>query len=113
MTNFLATLMAFITITVSLISGGELADEMKNKGDISGFAQTVNVQKELPDLYADENGDFTVLQFSDTHFTTGATLSDIRVLQKMENLTKSIKKIEALSKNAFPPICFYKHNRRK
>lgn len=88
MTNFLATLMAFITITVSLISGGELADEMKNKGDISGFAQTVNVQKELPDLYADENGDFTVLQFSDTHFTTGATLSDIRVLQKMENLTK-------------------------
>ena len=88
MTNFLATLMAFITITVSLISGGELADEMKNKGDISGFARTVNVQTELPDLYADENGDFTVLQFSDTHFTTGVTLSEIRVLQKMEKLTK-------------------------
>ena len=88
MTNFLATLMAFITVAVSLISGGELADEMKNKGDISGFAQTVNVQKELPDLYADENGDFTVLQFSDTHFTTGATFSDMRVLGKMETLIK-------------------------
>lgn len=88
MTNFLATLMAFITVAVSLISGGELADEMKNKGDISGFAQTVNVQKELPDLYADENGDFTVLQFSDTHFTTGVTFSDMRVLGKMETLIK-------------------------
>lgn len=88
MTNFLATLMAFITVAVSLISGGELADEMKNKGDILGFAQTVNVQKELPDLYADENGDFTVLQFSDTHFTTGATFSDMRVLGKMETLIK-------------------------
>ena len=88
MTNFLATLMAFITVAVSLISGGELADEMKNKGDISGFAQTVNVQKELPDLYTDENGDFTVLQFSDTHFTTGVTFSDMRVLGKMETLTK-------------------------
>ncbi len=88
MTNFLATLMAFITITVSLLSGGELSEEMKQKGDISGFAQTVNVQKELPDLPADENGDFTVLQFSDTHFTTGVTFSDMSTLQKMESLTK-------------------------
>ena len=68
MTNFLATLMAFITVAVSMLSGGPLAEEMQTKGDISGFAQTVNVQKELPDLYADEDGDFTVLQFSDTHF---------------------------------------------
>lgn len=88
MTSFLATLMAFITITVSLLSGGELSEEMKRKGDISGFAQTVNVQKELPDLQSDENGDFTVLQFSDTHFTTGVTFSDMSTLQKMESLTK-------------------------
>ena len=88
MTNFLATLMAFITLTVSLMSGGPLAEEMQTKGDISGFAQTVNVQKELPDLYADEDGDFTVLQFSDTHFTTGVTLSDMLQLNKMESLTE-------------------------
>ena len=88
MANFLATLMAFITIAMSLISGGELADEIKNKGDISGFAQTVNVQKVLPDLYADENGDFTVLQFSDTHFTTGVTFSDMQILNKMKNQTE-------------------------
>lgn len=88
MTNFLATLIAFITMVVSLQSGGALAEEMKNKGDISGFAQTVNVQKELPDLSANENGDFTVLQFSDTHFTTGVTFSDMLTLNKMEKLTE-------------------------
>ncbi len=91
MTNFLATLIAFVTIAVSLLSGGELSDEISNKGDISGFAQTVIAQKELPDLYADEDGDFTVLQFSDTHFTTGVSLSDMLVLQKMENITKKYK----------------------
>ncbi len=88
MTNFLATLIAFITMIVSLQSGGALAEEMKNKGDISDFAQSVTVQKELPDLSADENGDFTVLQFSDTHFTTGVTFSDMLTLNKMEKLTE-------------------------
>lgn len=87
MTNFFATLMTFITITVSLLSGGPLAEEMKTKGDISGYAQTVDAQKSLPDLYADEDGDFTVLQFSDTHFTTGVTFSDMQQLNKMETLT--------------------------
>lgn len=88
MTNFLATLIAFITMIISIQSGGDLAEEMKNKGDISGFAQTVTAQKELPDLPADENGDFSVLQFSDTHFTTGATFSDMLTLNKIENLTE-------------------------
>ncbi len=87
MTNFLATLIAFITMIVSLQSGGALAEEMKTKGDISGFAQTVTVQKELPFLPADENGDFTVLQFSDTHFTTAISFSDMLTLNKMEKLT--------------------------
>ena len=31
MTTFLATLMAFITVTVSLLSGGPLAEEMKTE----------------------------------------------------------------------------------
>lgn len=88
MTNFLSVLIAFITVAVSLFSDGELAEEMKQKGDISGYAETVNVQKALPDLYADEDGDFTVLQFSDTHFTTGVTFSDMQVLNKMETLTQ-------------------------
>lgn len=88
MTNFISTLIAFITLIVSVYSGGPLAQELKNKGDITGFAQTVNVQKALPDLYADENGDFTVLQFSDTHLTTGITFSDLRLLDKMEKLTE-------------------------
>ncbi len=88
MTNFLATLIAFITMIVSLQSGGALAEEMKTKGDISGFAQTVSAQKELPSLSADENGDFTVLQFSDTHFTTGISFSDMLTLNKIGKLTE-------------------------
>lgn len=88
MTNFIFTIIAFITAVSTLLSGGALADELKNKGDISGFAETVNVQKALPDLYTDENGNFTVLQFTDTHFTTGISFSDISTLQKMEKLTK-------------------------
>lgn len=88
MTNFICTLIAFITALMGVLGGGSLADEMKTKGDISGFAETVIIQKELPNLYADENGDFTVLQFTDTHMTTGISLSDINVLKKMEKLTK-------------------------
>lgn len=56
-----------------------------NKGDITGYAETVNAEKKLPTLSTDENGDFTVLQFSDTHFTTGLSYSDISVLTTMEN----------------------------
>lgn len=88
MTNFICTLIAFITAVSAVFSGGALADEMANKGDISGFAETVNVEKALPDLFADENGDFTVLQFTDTHFTTGISFSDINTLRKMEKLTE-------------------------
>lgn len=88
MLSFFRTLIAFITALISVLSGGALADEMAMKGDISGFAETVAVQKELPSLYTDEEGDFTVLQFSDTHFTTGITFSDLSVLQKIEDLTE-------------------------
>lgn len=88
MLNFIRTLIAFITAISTLLSSGALVNEMKNKGDITGFAQTVNVQKELPDLYADEKGDFTVLQITDTHFTTGISFSDISTLKKMERLTE-------------------------
>lgn len=88
MLSFFRTLIAFITAFISVFSGGALADEMAMKGDISGFAETVSVQKELPSLYTDEEGDFTVLQFSDTHFTTGITFADLSVLQKIGELTE-------------------------
>lgn len=88
MTNFICTFIAFLTALMSVLGGGPLSEEMKNKGDISGYAETVNVQKDLPLLYADQNGDFTVLQFTDTHMTTGITFSDINQLQKIEDMTK-------------------------
>ena len=43
---------------------------------------------ELPDFYADDNGDFTVLQFTDTHFTTMTSLSDLFLLEKMKAQTE-------------------------
>lgn len=88
MTNFFLSIIAVITALCSLVSNPDLKAELKNKGDISGYAETVNVQKELPDLNADEKGDFTVLQFSDTHFTTGISLGDASLLVKMKTQTE-------------------------
>ncbi len=88
MSNFFTVLIAFITALTTVISGGELAEELKNKGSILGLSETMAVQKELPDLYADENGDFTVLQISDTHFTTGITFCDISLMNKVKTLTE-------------------------
>ena len=86
-TLFLA-IVYVITALCSLNSSPELKAEFKNKGDISGYAETVTYSEELPDLYADENGDFTVLQFSDTHFTTGISLKDAKLLVEMKTLTE-------------------------
>ena len=86
-TLFLAIIYV-ITALCSLNSSPELKAEFKNKGDISGYAETVTYSEELPDLYADENGDFTVLQFSDTHFTTGISLKDAKLLVEMKTLTE-------------------------
>ena len=86
MKSFFTVLIAFITALTTVMSGGELADELNAKGTILGYSQTHTVQKELPDLYADENGDFTILQVSDTHFTTGITFCDLNLMNKIKKL---------------------------
>lgn len=88
MKNFFLTIIAVITAISSLLSSPEAMAELRNKGDISGFAESVSAVKELPQLHADENGDFTVLQFSDTHFTTGRSFSDVSLLVKMKSQTE-------------------------
>ncbi len=87
MKRFFTALIAFFTALSAVMSGGELKQELDNKGTILGYSETHTVQKELPDLYANENGDFTVLQVSDTHFTTGITFCDISLMNKIKNLT--------------------------
>ena len=74
----------FVAIFNFFTTDGALC-QIVNKGDITGYAETVSAEKELPTLSTDENGDFTVLQFSDTHFTTGLSYSDISLLTTMEN----------------------------
>lgn len=88
MGSFFTTFIAVITAIITFFSAGGIKQLVK-KGDISGYADIVAAQKDLADLHTDENGDFTVLQFSDTHFTTGLSWTDISVLNKMEEQVKT------------------------
>ncbi|MBP3937825.1 MAG: metallophosphoesterase [Clostridia bacterium] len=77
---FLATLTAIFNFFFTDGSVRQLID----KGDITGYSETVNADKEMPVFSTDENGDFTILQFTDTHFTTGLSYNDISVMQTMK-----------------------------
>ncbi len=77
---FLATLTAIFNFFTTYGSISQLA----NKGDITGYSETVAAEKEMPVLSTDENGDFTILQFTDTHFTTGLSYNDISVMETMK-----------------------------
>ncbi len=87
---FSALLAALIAIFNFFTTDGSLT-QLVNKGDISGYAQTVNAEKELPALSTDENGDFTVLQISDTHFTTGLSYNDVAVMNNIEAQIAELK----------------------
>ena len=88
MKTFLSAVLAFITVISGFFTSAESVNELKRKGDISGYAQTASCEKELVDLKADENGNFTVLQFTDTHFTTGISFADVLTLTKMKDQTE-------------------------
>ena len=87
MKSLILAIVAVFTAICSLNSSPDLKAEFERKGDISGYAETVVYSEELPKFYADENGDFTVLQFTDTHFTTMMSLNDRFLLQKMKDQT--------------------------
>ncbi len=91
MKAFFSAIFALITLVISLTSNAQLKAEFQAKGDITGFSETVNVQKELKDFELDDDGDFTVLQFSDTHFKSFLNYSDQFLLAKMEQQVKSLK----------------------
>lgn len=86
MKSFFCILFSVISAIFGFFTTDGSFTQLKNKGDISGYSETVDTQKQLPALKTDENGDFTVLQISDTHFTTGLSWNDIKVLKIMENL---------------------------
>lgn len=91
MKSFISALIAFFTVFTGFFTSAENVAELKNKGDISGYSVTHETEKELVSLDTDENGDFTVLQFTDTHFTTGISFADTLVLTKMKNQIKEYK----------------------
>lgn len=88
MKTLILAIVAVFTALCSLNTDSALKAEFQQKGDISGYAETVTFDRELPDFYADKNGDFTVLQFTDTHFTTMTSLNDRFLLQKMKSQTE-------------------------
>ena len=90
MKTLILAIVAVFTAISTFNSSPVLKEELARKGDISGYSATVTADKELPDFYADENGDFTVLQFSDTHFTTMTSLNDLFLLQKMKAQTEKL-----------------------
>ncbi|MCH5192093.1 MAG: metallophosphoesterase [Oscillospiraceae bacterium] len=61
------------------------------KGDITGFAaENSIIGREVPLFTVDENGDFTVLQFSDTHLISGSTSKDTKTLESIKSQIESI-----------------------
>ena len=88
MKTLILAIVAVFTALCSLNTDSALKAEFQQKGDISGYAETVTFDRELPDFYTDKNGDFTVLQFTDTHFTTMTSLNDRFLLQKMKSQTE-------------------------
>ncbi len=88
MKAFFAALMAVFTLLMGLISDTQLRQEFCDKGDISGYADRVEAKKELPDFYTDKDGNFTVLQFADTHFKSFLNVTDLLTLDKMKEKTE-------------------------
>ncbi len=84
MKAFFAAILAFFTVFSTVLNDGELRQEFTDKGDISGYADTVEVKKVLPDFYVDNDGEFTVLQISDTHMTSCFNLSDLMIIENIK-----------------------------
>lgn len=61
-------------------------------GDITGYAQNNSIiDRAVPSFTVDENGDFTVLQFSDTHLISGNTKKDIKTLDAVKAQINAVK----------------------
>lgn len=84
MKAFFSVLLATLTAIFNFFTTDGSFRQLINKGDITGYSETVTADKEMPVLQTDENGDFTILQFSDTHFTTGLSYADVSLLDTME-----------------------------
>ena len=63
----------------------------KDSGDISGISSAGDViNRAVPDFSVRENGDFVVLQFTDTHLLSGSTDKDIKTLDNMKAQATSL-----------------------
>lgn len=73
----LACLMLLSVLSLSACQNGSGAEH----GDISGYASSHSIlNREIPTFTAAQNGDFAVLQFSDTHLICGTSKKDTKTL---------------------------------
>ncbi len=78
---------SIISVLLMLILILSSCSSPDSSGDITGYAQNVSIiGRGIPSFYVDSNGDFTVLQFSDTHFICGDTKKDTKTLSAMREM---------------------------
>ncbi|MCL2300166.1 MAG: metallophosphoesterase [Firmicutes bacterium] len=82
-------LIVSLVLTLALLLGGAFLYAKSvgffHRGDITGYAAEHPYNgREIPSMHLRDNGTFVILKFTDTHFTTGKSLRDAKILRGME-----------------------------
>lgn len=86
MKKFTSVLLVILMIALLFSSCGKPSPD----GDISGYSQNVSiVKREVPSFTVD--GDFHVLQISDTHIINGTTKNDQKTLENVRDRIENLK----------------------
>lgn len=84
--SVISVLLMFIILLSSCVGSPD------SSGDISGFSNNASVVgRAVPSLTVDGDGDFTILQFSDTHLINGITKKDVKTLDAVKSRIDAIK----------------------
>lgn len=74
-----------LLMLISIFTFSACGKSDNSKGDITGYAKTASIiDREVPDFFINENGDFNILQITDTHLISGETKKDIKTLDTIE-----------------------------
>lgn len=88
MKKFTSVLLVVLMMALLFSSCGKPSSE----GDITGYAIEVSIiGREVPSFTVDGNGEFNILQISDTHIISGSTKNDKETL---ENVRKQIENLK-------------------
>lgn len=81
MKRIIKILSVLLMVAMIFIACGKISPE----GDITGYSRRWSVvDRIVPSFTVDADGDFTLLQFTDTHLISGSTKKDMKTLEKMK-----------------------------